>query len=189
MSNTNQDDVSSRFRAIWVGLLALLSFGILTSFVVCKTAKDPAAVDPVTIERAKVRAEKLAEVRAAQEPLVDAAAFVDEAAGIVRLPATAAADLVLPSLQAKKPAATQAVVPGSPTQIEQSAAPAPGAAEEAKPAAEEKAAPEKAAAEKPAAAKPAAAKPAAEPAAKPAVPAPTQPAPAPESAPAKPAAK
>ena len=203
MSNSSQDDVSSRFRAIWVGLLALLSFGILTSFVVCKTAKDPDSADPVTEARAKARLEKLAEVRAVQEPLVNSADFVDEAAGTVRLPATAAAELVLPTLQAKKPVATQAVVPGSPTQIKQSAAPAPAEAptEKAAPAAEEKtaapkpASPAPAAEEKPAAPKPAAPQPAVEkPAtakpepAKPTAPAP-KPAPKPAPAPEKPAAK
>lgn len=122
MSNSNQDDVSSRFRSYWVGVLSLLSFGILSSFVVCMTATDPAAIDTVTAARAEVRAEKLAEVRAAQAPLVDSAAFIDEAAGTVRLPADASVELVLPQLKTRKAAATQNVVPGSPTQLKQTAA-------------------------------------------------------------------
>ena len=185
------DDVSSRFRAIWVGLLALLSFGILSAVVVCMTSKDAGGVDPVTAERAKLRTAALDEVRSAQSELVDTAAK-DDAAGTVRLPVDDAAKLVLPQLQSKKAASSSAVVPGSPTQIKQSQQAAPAPKAEAGPVEEKKPAPAPAPAPKPET-KPAT--PAPKPEAEPTTPAPapaakpTTPAPTPKPTEPKPAPK
>ncbi|MBL9154878.1 MAG: hypothetical protein JNK37_20525 [Verrucomicrobiales bacterium] len=173
MSEHPGDTATNRFRAFWAGLLAFVSFGAVL-WLALKVAGPHEVVEPGWAERSQERAKNLVEVRAAQ-----ATALAPEAIQKA-LPAT------LETLKGKKAAKTELIVPGSPTFMKQSQAPAapatPAPAAPATPAPAPPAAPAPAAPATPAPAPPATPAPAA-----PATPAPAAPATPAPAAPATPA--
>lgn len=169
MSDSSKPCCSNPKQVLWT-LLIFALFGFLALIISgrlgAKSPENRAYMGEFSEEVTQTRWDNLKEVKEAQTALVDQAKV------------TAALEAL--SKSAPKPAATDVVVPGSPTfmeQMEQQAAPAAPAAAPAAPAPGQPAAPA------PAPAQPAAPAPA--PAAAPATPAPTQPAASP--APAAPA--
>lgn len=153
MSEHPGDSATNRFRAFWAGLLAFVSFGVVL-WIALKAAGPKEAIEPGWAERAEERSQNVAAVLSAQAEVLPADA-IDKAMAPT-----------LAALQKKKAAKTELVVPGSPTFMKQSQAPAateekkpeaaeakPAAQEEKPAAAEKPAAEEKAAVEKPAAPK------------------------------------
>lgn len=150
MSEHPGDSATNRFRAFWAGLLAFVSFGLVL-WIALKAAGPKEAIEPGWAERADERSQNVAAVLSAQAEVLSTEA-IDKAMAPT-----------LDALREKKAAKTDLVVPGSPTFMKQSQAPAateekeaeakPAATEEKpaaaeKPAAEEKPAVEKAAAPK-----------------------------------------
>jgi hypothetical protein len=121
MSEHPGDTATNRFRAFWAGLLAFVSFGAVL-WLALQAAGPRHAVEAGLAERAIERGKNLAEVSAAQ------AAVVAPEAVASALPAT------LEKLKAKPAAKTELVVPGSPTFLKQSQAPATPAPAPAAPA-------------------------------------------------------
>jgi len=184
MSTHPGDKPVLRFLAYAMGLGAFLIFPLLALILTSLFSAKPVNVVKVQAEE---RSKLLKPIKEAQHAAVTTVGWVDQKAGLVRLPVEQAMPLALAQMKAQKPKKSEFLVPGSPTQLKMMEQPAAPATPAPAPAAPATPAPAPAAPATPTPAPAAPATPTPAPAA-PATPAPTPAAPAtPTPAPAAPA--
>ncbi len=121
MSTHPGDKPVLRFVAQFFGLGAIVLFGVLAWILVSiSDVFRPDVADTEGASQVADRAALLKKVRKEQSTAVSQASWVDEKAGIARIPVSKAKELVLADLKKKAPKASTAPVPG--------AAPAPAPA-------------------------------------------------------------
>lgn len=135
MSTHPGDKPVLRFLAYAMGLGAFLIFPLLALILTSLFSAKP---DNVVKEQGEERTKLLKPVKDAQHTAITTAGWVDQKAGLVRLPVDQAIPLAVAQLQAQKAKKSEFLVPGSPTQLkmmeQQSAPPAPAPAAPAVPA-------------------------------------------------------
>lgn len=121
MSTHPGDKPVLRFVAQFFGLGAIVLFGVLAWILVSiSDVFRPDVAETAGASQAADRAALLKKVRKEQSAAVSQASWIDEKAGIARIPVSKAKELVLADLKKKAPKASTAPVPG--------AAPAPAPA-------------------------------------------------------------
>ncbi|HSI87268.1 MAG: hypothetical protein ACAI35_03155 [Candidatus Methylacidiphilales bacterium] len=106
---------------------SILGLTLLFPFASFLLVSGPKA-DDIEIERAKNRWKVHAELNEADKKLADNTGWVDEKAGIVRIPLARAFELELPLLAASKPRPGAPLVAPQPAPAQPTTQPAPGAA-------------------------------------------------------------